>query len=85
MIDSKTNFKHLAEQGNDTQEVARRGVQSIAPSGPSNHGAGIAEPRPPVLIMNLFFTGLGIARDLSKCGVRVIGLSAHRDLSLIHI
>jgi D-aspartate ligase len=79
MIDSKTNFNHFAEQANDTQELAGRGVQSIPPSGPSNHGAGIAEPRPPVLIMNLFFTGLGIARDLSKCGVRVIGLSAHRD------
>ena len=32
---------------------------------------------PPVLILNLFYSGLGIARELASCGVRVIGLSAH--------
>jgi D-aspartate ligase len=37
------------------------------------------EDCPPVLIMNLFYTGLGIARDLAGRGVRVIGLSAHAE------
>lgn len=36
--------------------------------------------RPPVLILNLFYSGLGIARDLAGRGVRVIGLSAHRGI-----
>jgi D-aspartate ligase len=30
---------------------------------------------PPVLVMNLFYSGLGIARDLMGTGVRVVGLS----------
>ncbi|HZU41526.1 MAG TPA: hypothetical protein VE994_02560 [Terriglobales bacterium] len=36
--------------------------------------------RPPVIILNLFYTGLGIARDLAGRGVRVVGLSAHRKI-----
>lgn len=32
---------------------------------------------PPVLILNLFYTGLGIARDLASHGMRLVGLSAH--------
>lgn len=35
--------------------------------------------QPPVLILNLFYSGLGIARDMAGHGVRVLGLSAHRD------
>jgi D-aspartate ligase len=31
---------------------------------------------PPVVILNMFYTGLGIARQLSGKGIRVIGLSA---------
>jgi D-aspartate ligase len=31
---------------------------------------------PPVVILNMFYSGLGIARDLAGRGVRVIGLSA---------
>jgi predicted ATP-grasp superfamily ATP-dependent carboligase len=49
----------------ETEREARRD------SGPS---------RPPVIILNLFYTGLGIARDLAGRGVRVIGLSAHRRI-----
>src|SRR5215831_10749206 len=46
-------------------------------------GTGIAsDNRPvyeevPVIILNLFYTGLGIARDLAGCSMRVVGLSAH--------
>ncbi len=32
---------------------------------------------PPVLILNLFYSGLAIARQMSGRGVRVVGLSAH--------
>jgi D-aspartate ligase len=35
---------------------------------------------PPVLILNLFYTGLGIARSLAGRGIRVVGLSAHRHI-----
>src|SRR5579872_1312221 len=35
---------------------------------------------PSVLILNLFYSGLGIARQLSGRGVRVVGLSAHRQI-----
>lgn len=34
--------------------------------------------RPPAVVMNMFYTGLGIARSLGERGIRVIGLSAHR-------
>ena len=33
--------------------------------------------QPPVIVLNLFHTGLGIARQLWGTGVRVVGLSAH--------
>lgn len=35
---------------------------------------------PTAFIMNMFYTGLGIARTLGEHGVRVIGLSAHRRI-----
>lgn len=35
-------------------------------------------PRPTAVVMNLYYTGLGIARSLGRRGVRVIGLSAQR-------
>src|ERR1700730_14494910 len=37
-----------------------------------------ANAKPPVIILNLFYTGLGIARNLSAYGIRIIGLSADR-------
>jgi len=39
-----------------------------------------AQEWPPVIILNLFYSGLGIARDMAGCGVRVVGLSAHRHI-----
>lgn len=36
--------------------------------------------RPPVIVLNLFYTGLGIVRDLAGHGVRVVGLSSHRKI-----
>jgi D-aspartate ligase len=35
---------------------------------------------PPVVILNLFYSGLGIARSLAGRGIRVVGLSAHRHI-----
>jgi predicted ATP-grasp superfamily ATP-dependent carboligase len=35
------------------------------------------QERPVAVVMNLFYTGLGIARSLGEQGVKVIGLSAH--------
>lgn len=34
--------------------------------------------KPAVIILNLFYTGLGIARNLSGYGIRIVGLSADR-------
>ncbi|HTR37106.1 MAG TPA: hypothetical protein VMH80_14465 [Bryobacteraceae bacterium] len=35
---------------------------------------------PAAVVMNMFYTGLGIARSLGERGIRVIGLSAHRGV-----
>src|SRR5581483_12048598 len=34
---------------------------------------------PPVFVMNLYYTGIGIARNLYGYGVRVYGLSSEKD------
>lgn len=36
--------------------------------------------QPPVIVLNLFHTGLGIARQLWGTGIRVVGLSAHPQI-----
>ena len=33
----------------------------------------------PVVVLNTFHSGLAIARDLGRLGVRVIGLTAHKE------
>ena len=38
---------------------------------------------PIAVVMNLFYTGLGVARSLGEKGVRVIGLTAHRRITAI--
>src|SRR5580704_15378399 len=35
---------------------------------------------PTAIVMNMFYTGLGIARSLGEKGIPVIGLSAHRGV-----
>jgi D-aspartate ligase len=35
---------------------------------------------PSAIVLNMFYTGLGIARSLGARGIRVIGLSAHRGI-----
>jgi D-aspartate ligase len=48
------------------------------PSATSLKQNGNGRSKPPVIILNLFYTGLGIARNLSPYGIRVVGLSADR-------
>jgi len=36
--------------------------------------------RPTAIVMNMFYTGLGIARSLGERGVKVIGLTAHHGI-----
>ena len=36
--------------------------------------------RPTAVVMNMFYTGLGIARSLGEQDIPVIGLSAHRGV-----
>lgn len=50
-------------------------IQSV--QGRSVAEASRADHLPPVMILNMFHSGLGIARALSGTGVRVIGLSAN--------
>lgn len=57
----------LAEVGTDAPTFVPPRVETQAA-----HGQGPA----PVIIMNLFYTGLGIARNLAGRGLRVVGLSA---------
>jgi predicted ATP-grasp superfamily ATP-dependent carboligase len=38
---------------------------------------GTKSSLPPVIVLNLFYSGLGIARQLRGTGVRVLGFSAH--------
>jgi D-aspartate ligase len=43
------------------------------------HEARLNGSRPPVIILNLSYTGLGIARDMSGRGVRVVGFTSDDD------
>lgn len=54
------------------------GTESTQASDPVQ-GQRNAGKLPPVLIMNMFYSGLAIARDLAGTGVKVIGLSADRN------
>jgi D-aspartate ligase len=40
----------------------------------------VTSMQPPAIVMNMFYTGLGIARSLGKRGIPVIGLSAQRGI-----
>lgn len=53
-------------------------VTGVSPTetSPDSH----ANRRPAAVVMNLFYTGLGIARSLGERGVRVVGLTAQRGV-----
>lgn len=48
-------------------------------AGSANGSAAPLAP-PPVIILNMFYSGLGIARDMAGKGVRVVGLSSDRKI-----
>lgn len=65
------------------KRILKKGAESRTRNAPSASGnatqnKGQTEPMPPVIIMNMFYSGLAIARDLAGTGVRVIGLSADK-------
>src|SRR5262249_32326279 len=62
--------KKLLGRGGASPAAANAGA--VAPEQSEKQSA------PPVIIMNMFYSGLAIARDLAGTGVRVIGLSADR-------
>jgi D-aspartate ligase len=73
-----TKFSHPAEPATETQGISMSPV-ALGLDQPSQHASGVAQKMPPVIILNLFYTGIAIARDLAGCGMRIVGLSAHRD------
>jgi D-aspartate ligase len=54
-------------------------VKVQVPAGSANGAAAPLAP-PPVIILNMFYSGLGIARDMAGKGVRVVGLSSDRKI-----
>jgi hypothetical protein len=42
--------------------------------------AKAGDPLPPVVILNLSYSGLGIARDMTRRGARVVGLSSDQKI-----
>jgi predicted ATP-grasp superfamily ATP-dependent carboligase len=65
-------------------ETARNTAEKIAapverPSAPASAHAPTAAPTPPVLVLNPYYSGLGVARALSGTGVPVYALSSETD------
>ncbi len=65
-------------RGNGSVPSPANGTSSAAPSALASASATFSG-LPPVIILNMFYSGLAIARDLAGSGVRVIGLSADRN------
>lgn len=68
-----------------TKEGYRLAAYSLVPKAIRNAAKNVVRGKkqetsgsklPPVLIMNMFYSGLAIARDLAGTGIKVIGLSA---------
>jgi D-aspartate ligase len=60
------------QRGSPAAQISTAGVR-----GRTRPAEKTASP-PPVMILNMFYSGLGIARAMAGRGVRVVGLSAHR-------
>ena len=63
--DAMSILDSIERQAGDNARTLNRGV----------HG-----DRPPVVILNMYYSGLGIARELAGKGVRVVGLSSERKI-----
>ena len=86
----KVAVKLLGRNGNGTRIVAATRPAGLAANPAVNEPTETASERPtavglpisggqdwpPVLILNMSYSGLGIARNLAKRGMRVVGLSA---------
>ena len=70
---SGLSFASVSAGGAVQTDAVDSGEQSARQRNPAQ------EERPPVIILNLFYTGLGIAHNLRGYGLRVIGLSADRQ------
>jgi predicted ATP-grasp superfamily ATP-dependent carboligase len=60
---------HKSDSPNATSAERRETVATLAP---------FPQEKPPVIILNIYYSGLAIARDLAGQGMRAIGLSATR-------
>ncbi len=69
----RTWAKNLLRGKNNSPVSAASQTANATPDQPA---AEKKAAKPPVIIMNMFYSGLAIARDLAGTGVRVIGLSA---------
>jgi len=65
----------------ERREALRVHAQGLMPPGVDNAVGSRSVPKDvPVIILNLFYTGLGIARELAGHGIRVVGISAHPNI-----
>jgi hypothetical protein len=80
-VDSRANGASFAALvGKSEQLIKRSALRPIYASLRSKKeaGADVLRVDSPVVVLNTFHTGLAIARDLGRLGVRVLGLTAHR-------
>ena len=71
-----TNLTQIHSSGQAKRSLAQEKGWLPVRKHNSSRGAAVRE-NVPVIILNLFYTGVGIARDLAGCGMQVVGLSAH--------
>src|SRR5258708_6104246 len=69
-------LEKLAIVVNRKMELMRQPVMALESERSSGRSLA-STSSPPVIILNMFYSGLGIARQLFGTGVRVVGLSAH--------
>jgi len=70
---------HVSSVAATTASVPMIDAPKIASSAPRQTSAtspALPQEKPPVVILNLYYSGLAIARDLAGQGIRIIGLSA---------
>src|ERR1700733_1065679 len=68
-----------AERTNKTHEISTMRDPSTGAAHSSQYSTDTNGELPSVIILNLFYTGIAIARDLAGRGMRVVGLTAHRE------
>jgi D-aspartate ligase len=74
-----TKSSHPMERPREMQPVSAESAVVAAPAHLTGTANSTLEALPAVIILNLFYTGIAIARDLAGRGVRIVGLTAHRN------